>query len=464
MHQKSRLLRVRVCGVALLTVVACYGLALDSSQPASGYIRRDFTIEDGRPANEVNAIIQTRNGFLWIATDGGLARSDGQHFTPIRLRAAVSEGVPARALVTAPDGALVELYHPGPGLSDQVICLHLSRAGVLWAGTFGGLYCFDGAKFVSVIPREMISRVKEASNGHLLVITGHGFVEWDGSRIIGHPELAPKLRVGANEIYHVFEDHNGVTWYCTSGGVARRINDAIEELAPYAKFRSGTWRVYEDPEGNIWVAGQLALFRAAGTKLVRQELDLKPTFMYSDKGDLWIANGSEGLVRVRNRVVRMYGTADVLPTDVVMTVLSGHDGTLWAGNNCGGLSRFDGRRFRTFREKDGLSNSCVWALAEDDNRDLWIGTWGGGLYRFRDGHFTQYPTPRGLPSAIVVSVTPARDGSIWMPTAAGLTRMRNGRFRNDTTADGLSSERILTVYQDHNGTSLAGTSAASSSV
>ena len=474
---------VVVCGLALLSVISPRGLALDPAQPAGSYLRRTFTVEDGLPANEINSIIQTHNGFLWIASDGGLARFDGQRFAAIRFRDGVSGEVPARALLTAPDGALwvgtdggivripsaavdhfdptlVKFYHPGPGLSDQVICLHLSQAGALWAGTFGGLYRLDEGKFVSVIPRDMVSRIEEASNGHLLIITGHGFVEWDGKRIVQHPEVARELGVATNQIFHVFEDRRGVTWYCTSAGVARRSNGALQKFAPYNVPSAGAWRVYEDPQGNVWIAGQMGLFRATTTSLEQQRLGLKPTFTYSDiNGDLWIADAAEGLVRLKDRAVRMYGSADGLPSNVVMTVLADHNGTLWAGSNCGGLSRFDGRRFRTYSERDGLSNSCVWALAEDDRHDLWVGTWGGGLYRFRDGRFTQFSTAQGLPSPIALSIAPARDGSLWVATSAGLTRLQKGRFRNYTIADGLSSERVLTVFEDRNGGIWAGTSA-----
>jgi ligand-binding sensor domain-containing protein len=55
---------------------------------ASSYLRTDFTVEQGLPDDEVNAITQTPNGFLWVGTDGGLARFDGKHFAQIQLTAA----------------------------------------------------------------------------------------------------------------------------------------------------------------------------------------------------------------------------------------------------------------------------------------------------------------------------------------------------------------------------------------
>src|SRR3984885_1019025 len=120
------------------------GQALALDPQASSYLRRDFTVEEGLPDNEVNAITQTRNGFLWVGTDGGLARFDGEHFTQIRFRAGASREIPVNTLLTTPDGdlwvgtdaglaqipnaaldhfdrSLVKLYHPGVGLSDQIM-------------------------------------------------------------------------------------------------------------------------------------------------------------------------------------------------------------------------------------------------------------------------------------------------------------------------------------------------------
>jgi ligand-binding sensor domain-containing protein len=62
----------------------CQGMAL--ARQAGRYLRTDFTVEQGLPDDEVNAITQTPNGLLWVGTDGGLARFDGAHLTQTRLR------------------------------------------------------------------------------------------------------------------------------------------------------------------------------------------------------------------------------------------------------------------------------------------------------------------------------------------------------------------------------------------
>jgi signal transduction histidine kinase/ligand-binding sensor domain-containing protein len=473
-REKTRFRRTAIGVLILQTWFVWQALALDPQ--ASSYLRADFTMEEGLPDNEVNAIVQTRNGFLWVGTDGGLARFDGEHFTQIRLRPGISKEIPVSFLLTAADGALwvgtdsglayipgtaldhfdrslVIRYHPGVGRSDRISCL-LIRDGILWVGTARGLYRFDRGHFATVIPDVQISTMDKTADGHLLIITGDGFVEWDGSRILRYPEFPRQLGVNSDEIFQVHEDRNGVRWFCTAAGVARLVNGSFQKLAPYGlSVGAGAFRIYEDPQGNFWTNKASGLFRATAKGMEGLALGVHARYMYSDtNGDLWVATASEGLLRFTDRTIKMYTSADGLPaSNIPMAVLAAHDGTLWVGSNCGGLSRFDGERFKTYSEKDGLANSCVWSLAEDANHDLWIGTWGGGLFRFRQGRFIQYSTPQGLPSTVVLSLAAAGDGSLWIATTEGLSHMQNEHFHNYTMADGLSGDRIMTVIQDHGG-------------
>jgi ligand-binding sensor domain-containing protein len=471
---------MKLCWRAVLCLLlvagfARQGIALDPSQPFDSYLRTRFGNEDGLPASVVHDIVQSQDGFLWLSAGAEtLTRFDGRQFTDISLPH-------AHVLAIAPDGDLwvgtdgeldripatalnqfgrlpATLYHPGPGLSSRIVCLHFSRSGILWVGTAGGLYRFERGGFSSVIPRLGIFRIEEASNGHLLVITSEGFMEWDGEQAVPHPEFAVQLGVKTDEVFHVLEDSHGVTWFCTSSGIARRTGGSIEKLPPYGQKGHGAFRAYEDPQGNVWFAMAEGLFRATATGLELVVPGMRVRYMYGDRdGDLWIGTNGDGLFRFKDRAVRMFTTADGLPNNVIMTALASSDGSLWSGANCGGISRFDGRHFRTYSEKDGLRNSCVFALAEDGNHDLWIGTYGGGAFRFHEGRFTQYSKAQGLANDIVTSIVAARDGSVWFATREAVSRMRNGQVRNYTTADGLSSNHALRLYENRDGDIWAGT-------
>jgi signal transduction histidine kinase/ligand-binding sensor domain-containing protein len=457
-----------ITAALLLLFLTHAARALDPTQPFSSYIRTDFTNRNGLPNDIVNKIVQSRDGFLWLTLGNSqLARFDGQRFTTLPISNAnqmaigpdgdlwVATGTELKQLSAAAlnqFGPLQAISHgTGLGVESTIINLHFSRNGLLWVGTNHGLYRFEHGVFSLVIPQLSIQRIEESPNGDLLLTTGDGFMVWNGSRAVPHPEIAAQLGIKANDIFHVLEDSRGVTWIATGFGVARRVGTSVEKLQPWGP-NHGLTRIYEDSQGNVWVDGDEGLFRATTNGLEPALTGLKVWSMYGDRdGNLWVGTDGNGLIRFKDRPVRTFTTADGLPGNVPMTVLTTHDGTLWAGFNCGGLVHFDGHTFRTYNEKDGLLNSCVWSLAEDTNNDLWIGTYGGGIFRFRNGGFTQYGQSVGLPTGTVTSVLRARDGSLWLGTAIGISRLRNGQHRNYTRDDGVPFNQMTRLYEDRRG-------------
>jgi signal transduction histidine kinase/ligand-binding sensor domain-containing protein len=475
----------------LIALIATAGMALDPRSATRDFIRTDFTVEDGLPSNVVNAILQTRNGFLWVGTDAGLVRFNGRRFISIEFRAPPQSpqgGV--RSLLEGPDGDLwvgtgaglariprhaldvfdqssIVFYHPGTGLGDEVSCLRFSPGGSLWVGTEGGLYRFTGGHFAAVVPGVVINRMEKAANGHLLILTQRGFVEWDGTRIVEDRTLASQFNVKPDQILDVFDSRSGARWFCTFAGLARRVGDRLERFPGFTppnvqgeEHNAGrAEHAYEDQQGTMWVQFARSLYRVSAAGTFDHLVQSSVREIYSDRdGDLWAGTNGEGLLRFKDRAVRMFTKQDGLPTNVPMTVLSRRDGSLWVGTNCGGLSVYENHRFRAYAEKDGLSNSCVWSLAEDHDDNLWLGTWGGGLFRFAGNHFTQFSMREGLAGNIVRNVQVTRDGSLWIATDGGVSHLVNGKFHNFTVADGLSSIRVLAVYQDHLDRIWAGTS------
>ena len=95
--------------------------AANATNLPSPFVIRSWKVEDGLPHNSVNAILQTRDGYLWLATSDGLARFDGVRFTVFGLR----EGLP----------------------SLQVLTLLEDRQGALWIGTSLGLSRLQNGRF-----------------------------------------------------------------------------------------------------------------------------------------------------------------------------------------------------------------------------------------------------------------------------------------------------------------------------
>jgi ligand-binding sensor domain-containing protein/two-component sensor histidine kinase len=463
---------IGLCAVALLAATRP-AIALDPRQPAADYLRQTFTTEDGLPSNVVNAVLQTRDGFLIVGVSAGLFRFDGHRFA--EMNSDPPKDIVVSSLAEGPSGDLwvatrfgvyrvpraeidqrtqtLSVYHLGEGPTDSARCLRFTRAGVLWAGSPGGLFYFAKDHFQQVFAGRYVCALEEARNGHLLITTTQGSFEWDGSRVIEHPEIPTALGIRADDVLHVLEDRSGVTWYCTKKGLFRQSGGSLKRFLPDpAGGNNGVLRAYEDAAGNVWFLAAAGVFRASSDSLESVAPENNARTVTADRdGNLWVGTNGAGLIRFKNPTVRTFTKADGLPNNVVMTVFAAADGKLWAGNNCGGLSWFDGDRFHTYDEKDGLTNSCVSALAEDSRHDLWVGTFGGGLFRFHAGHFRAFTKTDGLGSDTVTCVLIARDGSLWIATTEGLTRLRDGVLRNYTTADGLSNGHIANVFQDSSG-------------
>jgi ligand-binding sensor domain-containing protein len=210
--------RFGLCAFALLSATRP-AIAVDPRQLAADYLRQTFTTEDGLPLNVVNDVLQTRDGFLIVGTTNAMARFDGHRFA--EMNSDPPHDILVRSLAEGPDGDLwaatrfgvyrvphaeidqrtqnLSVFHLGQGPADSVRWLRFTRAGVLWAGMPYGLFYFAKDHFQQAAANLNVVKFEEARNGHLLIATTQGFVEWDGSRVIEHPEIPTALGIRADD-------------------------------------------------------------------------------------------------------------------------------------------------------------------------------------------------------------------------------------------------------------------------
>jgi ligand-binding sensor domain-containing protein len=475
MHVRRRL--KLASALALLAAATRPGLALDPQSPASSYRRTTFTTEDGLGANVINAILQTRDGFLWIATYTGLTRFDGQHFTHVPFPKLL---INVYSMAEGPDGDLwlgtragvfrisprlleqpgdprVTVYHLGPAGDDTVRMVGFGRDGTLWAGTRRGLYRWNGGSdFSPVVSGFEVNRLEEAPDGHILMPNSKGYVEWDGARTVDHPEVAQQLGIKPHQVFEVFPDRQGALWFSTARGLFRQLGGSATNIGGRGK---AAYETYQDKRGNYWIsAADGGVFRVRGNAFEAVAPDAKCRFLFADRdGGLWIGTNGDGLVHIQDGPVHMFTTVDGLGSNVVMAALTTRSGRLWVATNCGGIAWFDGERFHPLADKDDHAH-CPYSLAEDDNGDLLVGTYGAGVFRLHDGVLTPFLNTPALPDNTVPGILGTHDGSLWIATTRGLARLRDGQLRAYTTADGLSAINVLRLFKDSAGTFWATTS------
>ena len=405
-----------------------------------------YTVADGLPANEANAILQDRSGFLWVGTFGGLARFDGATFTGF-------------------------LHDPGDPASlgnNAVNVLLEDRAGRLWVGTEGGLDRFDPETetfahvFANERTRGAVRTIAEDAAGNV----------WVGTYGNGVARYAPAT--------------GAVTWFRHAPNATgrRTIADVITSLAvgPDAT----------ESKGVVWVGTLGGLYRldvAAGTRTRVAEEQIRAgvfSLRLHRAGDLWVGTYDDGLFRLPPQTgaatgtttgaARHYGVNPSQPGALghawVLSLLVDRAGTVWAGTDGGGLHRYDPASDAFVRyvhdpsDEGSLRSDRVLSLFEDRAGVLWVGGYGGlqrryPLSRVAERFGNRPGDPASLSAGAVTAFAEVADeagGGLWVGTdGGGLNRaLGGGRFaherHNPSNAASLAGDNISGLAAAPDGT------------
>ena len=111
----------------------------------------------------------------------------------------------------------------------------------------------------------------------------------------------------------------------------------------------------------------------------------------------------------------------------VRRLFQSRDGSIWMGTNDDGAVRFDGLTLTDLSVPQGLAGAAVRGFVEDGDGSIWIAT-DGGVSRLREGSITSFTTAEGLSDNDCWSILRDRRGTLWVGTRGGACRMEGGRF------------------------------------
>jgi ligand-binding sensor domain-containing protein len=171
---------------------------------------------------------------------------------------------------------------------------------------------------------------------------------------------------------------------------------------------------------------------------------------WSRDGVLWIATEA-GASRFDGRVFTTYNTGDGLPNNSVFGMAEDQRGNLWLSPYRSGITRYDGETFKTYTVDDGLADNTVGGFLHTGADSLWIHFIEAGVGSFDGERFAHYTVADGLAHNRVFSLSPGRDGHIWVGTAGRASRFDGFAFQNLLKRDGLSSNVVTDVLADQNG-------------
>ncbi|MCP4543070.1 MAG: PAS domain S-box protein [Chloroflexi bacterium] len=406
--------------------------------------------------NTITAILQDRDGPLWVGTkEGGLNSFDQHTGTWTRY---------TRNLADA------------NSLNDNwVNTLLQDHDGILWIGTKeGGLNRFD--KTTETFTHYLHDPENPAS--------------------LGHNDIRALYQDSSGRLWicHTASDNGGLEMLDTQTGIFTRYTHDPENPSSLSSnnVRGG---IYEDPEtGVLWVfhaTGEIDKYDPQAIKftLWQHNPDNPNSLSHNsvlpmledNQGIIWIGTGVGGL----NKYDRQTGTFThylhdpddpySLPHTYVSGLYEDSSGVFWVGSMGGTLSIFDrdtGKCVKHYRHDPENPNSITKSDRlkyiiddRDDPNILWLGTVDGGLDRFdkKQEIFTHYVHDPANANSLSYDKIPILyddgKGTLWIATyGGGLDRFekQTGTFthyqHDPDDPQSISSNTLYEVYQDTSGT------------
>lgn len=493
----AQLKSVAICLSVMVLLWGGSGMAQVTEIPQEGsdiqeeYLHRTWTVENGLPDNRINAILQTRDGYLWAATPWGLARFDGVRFTVFN-RANTPAMEKERCLALAEDQAgnlwvLTEdsylLVRTPRGFKKFQIGPRQNFFG-LWADPIRGVwtasnrleYLFhleaDGLCALHRLPAgfgSYPSAFHRRADGSTWIGSSSGGYWFD-------PPFQQARPIQGQPAQSSYFTHHAV--FLPEGRAYDLVTSVEESRGRLYRIDQGKWDLCltnwvdndseslfltADRQGNLWMPlAKTGLLRWSPQRITPFKVPLSdrlhdtPLCLQEDRdGNLWYGTISGGLHRLQPRRLRMLSTLAGQPRFTAECLLEAPDGSLWIGTEHGLIH--DDRGLSTlFTEADGLSRRMVRSLALDQSGKLWVGTLAGLNY-FHNGKFQQHHFPGDWEEGKIRALLAARDGGLWIGTVRGLNRVYEGRQTKFTKDHGLSHHEVLSLLEDRSGDLWVGT-------
>lgn len=469
-------------------------LSLEAAPPLDAHSLQAWTMKDGLPQTSVNDMAQTKDGYLWLATFGGLSRFDGTHFEVFDQTNGLVEPR-VLALDLGPDGALwialesggvavrrsdaFETVRGAEALTTQTVRDISVSADSVWLATDEGILSISSDGMVTRVTSTAAQGLRSDGQGGVFAVTEFKTLHltqtsaqdelegpvriliesptrqwrlgptslslWDGDtqRTLAETTTPHWLSVGP------IVGPNGALWFSVGANLYRF--DVRTELLedPSAPISQGDIHrlplprpirsLFVDREQSMWVGTDGAgLYRITPQPFidVLAQHGLNPEPAHA------VVRDSQGayLTILDCAVVRL------APGKEVQTIYSGEDcpralstsrsGELWiAGRQ---VSRYSPDGFKVVLTQGAVETITTLLVTSQD--ELYVGT-RGGLYVVEDDS----PVRVGDTDSTVGCLVEGQDGTVWAGLQGRVLELKQGHVRTLTAADGVPSGLVRAI-------------------
>jgi PAS domain S-box-containing protein len=307
--------------------------------------------------------------------------------------------------------------------------------------------------------------VSQTADGYLLVggdtidtlrFDGVRFVPWSSPAVI------------SNRVGYLFPSKSGGFWISDHRGLSHIRGNVV-----VSHFDLSATALVEEENGSVWVVanrtaprGEEALLCHATDREVKcfgkaEGLTIRQgsSILEDGTGGFWIG-GDTSLVHWKAGASEVYAPPALSSNSGqlgIQSLVRNSDGSLWVGIGAAGrglgLERFNHGTFTPFAAPNFDSTKIVVdALLSDRDGSLWVATWNRGLYRIHDNVVDRFGMEDGLSSNAVLSLYEDQEGGIWAVTSNGLDSFMEPRVTTYSMREGMGSVGAFSVIASRDGT------------
>ena len=440
-----------------------------------------YTIANGMPSNQVNAVHQDKAGKLWIGTMNGACWFDGTNFyrfeqdnpasfNPVKAFYEDNKGnlwmAITRGGIGVFNGIRKKFYTIDNGLlSNNATAITQDKTGRYWIGTSEGLNSFDGTRFSSyTILKGLVSNevtcLLTDSKGNIWIGTTNGLSKYDGKQFTN---FTINEGLTGNIIYQISELNDGSIWAGTNEGISIYQNGKFGafDINKGVSVKKVT-AILEDYKKNKWFStygnGMCLIDHGHFFTLTKDEglTDNNILCMKEDnEGNIWIGT-PRGLCRYSGGRFITYTTENGFNDNRLLTAYTDHLNRIWFGIVNGGLNYIHGNTVYTPPFENILARATIWSIAQDAAQNFWFGTSTGPALVSTDLSKISFPFDL-LNNKIIYAVMAHRNGSLWFGTDRGIYIYEHNNLRVLNKLNGLQNDNIRYLFQDRQGLVWVGT-------
>ncbi|MBE6062617.1 MAG: histidine kinase [Clostridium butyricum] len=473
----------------------------------------NITVEEGLSQSTVNKIYQDSRGYIWIGTNDGLDRYNGNKFNHYKSSKYnknsiinnsiidITEDKNGDMWISTIDGISrinadtdkIKNYYQkkeNGNLSDNsVYDILVDEDNRIFAATENGLNIYNEKEdtFYRILdkedylPSQYIYSIEQDSHGFIWVSTDKGLVKLDKdlNLIKTYEDI-----IGECDVYGIYDDLKGYIWVCTFNKGLFRINLENESIENYRNTEEKTSissnnvkDVVVDFKGRLWAATENGLcsfdyekeeFTSYNHELYEKDslIDDKTCCLLKDSsGLIWVGAYSGISVFNPNSNFSHFkskpnDSMNSLSGNMVQGIYKDDYGILWVGTSENGLNIIDKDAVKHLNKENSniISNSIQDIAGSKDY--VFIGTKDGlsVLNRNSDDNYkiNNYTEKDGLPSNIIKSLFVDSKNNLWIGTNKGLAvlNMKSGQITDVTyifEKAGVTDKFVRAIYEDSEG-------------